>query len=74
MYNIFGCQVLQAFVDICDDIMDFGVFELVLFLDFGFQVSFVAELGDNVAVSIAGEDLKAAKDIGVIHFFEYFYF
>lgn len=54
--------------------MDFSFFQLLFFLDFVLQVALVAKLGDDIAVSIAGEDFKAAQDIGVVHLFEDLYF
>jgi hypothetical protein len=40
------------------------------FLDFSFKIALVTVLGNDVAVSIAGKDFEAAKDVGVVKFFE----
>ena len=42
-------------------------------LDPALQVALVAQFGDDIAVSIAGEDLVASQHVGVVHFFEYLY-
>ncbi len=70
--NIFGGKVLEAFVDVGDNVVDFPLLELVLFLDPPLEVSLVAQLGDDVAVSIAGEDLEAVEHVGVVHLLEHF--
>lgn len=38
--------------------------------EFGFEVAFAAEFGDDVAVAFAGEDFVALEDVGVVYFFE----
>ena len=38
--------------------------------ELGLQVALVAEFSDDVAVAIAGEDLVALEDVGMIQFFK----
>ena len=38
--------------------------------EFSLEISFVAELGDNVTVAIAGEDFMTLEDIWMIDLFE----
>jgi len=41
-------------------------------LEFWFKISLVTKFRDYVAVSVAGEDLMALEDVGMIQLFEYF--
>lgn len=73
MNNVLGSEVLQSFVDIGNRIVYFPLFQLLFFLDSALEISFVTEFGDNVAVSITGEDFKAAQHIRMIQLFKYLY-
>jgi hypothetical protein len=72
MDNVLGGQILQSFVHVSDDTMDFGLLQALFSLDFVLQIALIAKLSDDVAVSIARKDLEAAQDVGVVHLFEDF--
>lgn len=44
---------------------------MVLPPEFGFEIPAIAELGDDVTVSVGGENFIALKNVGVIEFLEY---
>jgi hypothetical protein len=44
--------------------------EVSLFAKSRLKVTFSAELGDDIAVAVAGENLEAFEDIGVAQLFE----
>lgn len=68
--DVLLCQVLQSLEDVLDDGSCLVFIEVALLPQTGFEVSLIAELGDDVAVAVAGEDLEAAEDIGVAEFLE----
>jgi hypothetical protein len=58
-------EVLQSFEDVLDDGGRLVLVEVPFLAQTGLEVSLVAELGDDVAVAVAGEDLEAAQDVGM---------
>ena len=66
MDDALGGEVEEALVDVGDDALEAGVVEGAGLLDPGLQVALVAELGDDVAVAVAGENLQAPEDVGVV--------
>lgn len=70
MNDIFWFKVLKSFVDISNNIVQFPLFQFLLLFNFVLQISFVTQLCDDVAVSIAGKYLKTAQNVGVIELFE----
>jgi hypothetical protein len=71
MDYIFLCEIIQSFEDILDDGFGLVFIEVSLFPQPGLEVALVAEFGDDIAVSVAGEDFIAFEHIGVIELFEY---
>ena len=71
--DVFRTEILKSFIDISNHAVYFYFFKLLLFLDFILKVSFIAKFCDNIAISIASEDLKASENVGMVHLFEYFY-
>ena len=63
--DIFLGQVEQPFENIFDDGGGSVLVEVALLAESGFEVALVAELSDDVAVAVAGEDFEAFEDIGV---------
>ena len=61
---LFG-EVLQSFEDVLDDGGCLVLVKVPFLAETGLEVALVAELGDDVAVAVAGEDLEAAEDVGV---------
>jgi hypothetical protein len=45
--------------------------KILFFLKFAFQIAFVANFGDDVAISIACEYFVTFEDVGVIELLEY---
>ena len=66
-----GGEVEEALVDVGDDALEAGVVEGAGLLDPGLQVALVAELGDDVAVAVAGENLQAPQDVGVVQLLQH---
>ena len=70
MNNMILRQIKEAVKNVSD------VGEGLLFRKFSFsfenliKVTLVAEFGDDVAVSVTGEDLKAEKDVRMFEFFQ----
>ncbi len=46
------------------------IFKLASLLDLALKVPLVAELGDDVAIAVAGEDLEALEHVGVAELLE----
>jgi hypothetical protein len=70
--DILRGEVLQPPEDVGNDAGGLPLLEPGFLLDLGLEVALVAQLGDDVAVAIAGEDLEAAQDVGMVHFLEHF--
>lgn len=68
--HIFLSQVLQSLEDIFDYGSGLVLVEVPLLPEPWLQIALVAELGDDVAVAVAGEDLEASEDIGMAEFLE----
>ena len=59
MDDIFFCKVKKARENVFDERLSIGLGEMVLSSEFGFEITAVAELGDDIAVSVGGENLMA---------------
>ncbi len=70
VYNVIVCEIDESLEDILDVRMSLMFLKGSFGAYFAFQVALVAEFGDDVAIAVAGEDLMAAKHIGVIQFLE----
>lgn len=70
MDDVFFSQIIQSFEDIFDDWLGFILVEISFLPQSWFQVTFITQLCDDIAISIAGEDLIALEHIGVIKLFE----
>lgn len=72
--DVFFRQVFEAE----EDVFDYGdgllLGECFHTPEFALKISIIAQLCDNVAVSIAGEYFIAAQNVGMIKFFEDFNF
>ena len=66
MDNPLRREVQETLVDIGYHALDAGVVKGAGLLDLGLQVALVAELGDDIAVAVAGENLQAPEDVGVV--------
>jgi hypothetical protein len=69
--NFFFCQILESVIDIADNRGGLVFFKKVFFLQFAFQIAFITDLSDDVAISITCEYLIAFEDVGVIELLEY---
>jgi len=63
-------QVKQTVVHVLDDGVGLGLVEHLFHLEPVFEVSLVAELSDDVAVTIAGEYLEAFEHARVVKFLQ----
>ena len=68
MDDILFSQIQKAFKDILDDWFDCLFSKMMPPPEFGLQITFVAQLCDNVAVAIACEYLKTSEYIGMVEF------
>ena len=66
VYDPLGGEVEEALVDVRDDALEAGAIEGAGLLDLSLQVALIAELGDDVAVAVAGENFQAPQDVGVV--------
>lgn len=71
MYDILLGKIVQPLKDISDDGFSLVLVEISLLPQSRLQIPFVAQLGDDVTVPIASEDLMAFEDVGVAEFFEH---
>ena len=69
VYDILLRKIVQPFEDISNDGFGLVLIEIPLLPQPGLQIALVAELSDDVAVPVAGEDLMAFEDVGVAEFF-----
>lgn len=60
------CKVQQPREDILDDRLGALFREMVLPAEFGLEISTIADLGDDVAISIWGENFKTSQDVWVV--------
>ena len=63
-------EVEKTLEDVSDDGGRLVLVKVAVLPETRLEVSLVAELGDDVAVAVAGENLKALEHIGVTQFFE----
>ena len=66
MDDIFFCKVKKARENVFDERLSIGLGEMVLSSEFGFEITAVAELGDDIAVSVTRKNFIAAEDINMI--------
>lgn len=71
MYDILLGKIVQPLKDIPDDGFSLVLIKISLLPQSRLQIPLIAQLGDDVTVPIAGEDLMAFEDIGVAKFFEH---
>ena len=64
-------QVKQTLEDVLDDGLGPILVEVLLFPQPRLEVSFVAELSDDVAVAVAGEHLVALEHIGMVELLQH---
>ena len=64
-------QVKQSLEDVLDDGLGPILIEVLLFPQPRLEVSFVAELSDDVAVAVAGEHLVALEHIGMVELLQH---
>ena len=69
--DIFLSQIVKPTENISDDWLGLLLGKVVLFPEFGLQVASIAELSDDIAVAIAGEDFVALQNIGMVEFFQH---
>ncbi len=74
MNDFFLREVFEAKEDVPDDGEGFFFGKAFHLPEFRLEVTIITELSNDVAVSITGEYLIAAKNVGMIEFFEDFDF
>lgn len=63
-------QIDEASENVADVCFCFEFFHGFFGSQFGLQIALVAQLGDNVAVAIAGEDFVALQHVGMLQFLQ----
>lgn len=66
MYDVLLGEVADALVHLVDELPGVLLLEGALGADLGFDVAAVTQLGDDVAVVGAGEDLQAVEHVGML--------
>lgn len=66
MHDVIFSEVEEASEDVLDVSFGFWFLDVAAAAEFALEVAFVAEFGDDVAVAIAGENLVAAQDVGMV--------
>lgn len=64
-------QVPESVVEVQNNSFDFGLSEVLLLLEALVEVSFIAELSDDVAVAFGEESLVEVEDVGVVQGLQY---
>lgn len=70
MNDALRSEVSEPIVDISKYFRNLLRIQGSSFLDFSFEIALVTVLSNDVAVSIAGKYFEAAKDVGMVKFFE----
>ena len=70
MNDVLFSEVGQSLENILDYWGCLGLVEVAILSESRLEISLSAELGDDIAVSIAGEYLEALENIGMTEFFE----
>lgn len=65
MHNSFWAEIQKSTVDIRNDVPYLFLLKMSFLLELWFEVTFVAEFCDYVAVAVACKNLKAAENVGV---------
>jgi hypothetical protein len=68
MYNILRCDILKPLVDASNNFSDFCVCHSLSLLELRVEISFIADLSNDIAISIAGEHFQTFENVGVVHF------
>ena len=71
MDDVLLSQIEEPFENILDDGKCLLLLELTLLSKARVEVTLSAEFGNYIAVSVAGEDLVAAEDVGVVQLLQY---
>ena len=69
MNNILLCQIQETFKNVSNDWLSSFFCKVLSSSQFGLQITFITELSDNIAISIAGEYFVAPENVGMIKFF-----
>lgn len=70
MDDIILRQIQQPIIDILNNRISLYFIKCLFEFELIFQVTLIAEFGDDVAISVAGEDLVASEYAGMVEFFE----
>ena len=57
--HVFLCQVIEAVEDVLDDGFSSILIKITVFSETRLKITFIAKFSDDIAVSIAGKNLKA---------------
>ena len=68
--DIFFSQIEESLKDILDYGLRLELVKVALFAKAGLEVTFVAELSYDVAVSVAGEDLETFEHVRMVEFLQ----
>ena len=71
MYDILLREIVEPLKYISDDGFSLVLIKIHLLPQPRLKIPFIAQLSDDVAVPIAGEDLMAFEDIGMAEFFKH---
>jgi hypothetical protein len=63
-------EMLKTFDEVADDGDGFFLREFESFFDEGFQIAFITELSDDVAIVSSTVDIMAFENVGMVEFFE----
>lgn len=66
-------QVGQSLKNVPDVWLRASLREIIMLAQFGLEVSLITELGDDVAIAIAGEDIETAEHIGMVQSLQHVY-
>lgn len=66
MNYILLCQVKQAFKNVSDDRLRCLLGQMTPLPEFRLQITLIAQLSYDVAISIAGKYFKASQNVGMV--------
>ncbi len=72
MNYVFFSQIFKSKVNVSDDGHRLFFAEEFLLADFCFQIAFITEFSNNVAITVTGKDFIALEYVGMVELFEYF--
>lgn len=64
-------EVDESLEDVPDVSLCLSLRKILLFSEFGLQIALVAELGDDVAIAVAGKDVKAPKHARMVQLLQH---